>query len=177
MDFEEFKQLNYADYHHHQAWMDRALRLAHSAGERGEIPVGAVIVDPQGQFLAEAANEKVKENDPTAHAELLAVRAASRLLKNWRLEGCTLYVTLEPCPMCAGAIIHSRLKRLVYGADDPKTGAVRSVLNLPDSAVSNHRLLVIGGIRERACGELLQGWFTARRGISSSLHQKAENRV
>jgi len=109
-------------------------------------------------------NRKERDRDPTAHAEVLAIRAAARRQGDWRLSGCTLYVTLEPCPMCAGAIAHARLRRLVYGADDPKTGAVRTVTNVPDSAASNHRLDVLGGILERECREQLQTWFSRQRG-------------
>lgn len=144
--------------------MEQAIALAQAAGELGEIPVGALVVNAQGKVLAKAANRKVRDNDPTAHAEILAIRAASQQLRSWRLENCTLYVTLEPCPMCTGAIIQARLKQLVYGADDPKTGAVRSRLNLPDSTASNHKLLVLGGIQEKACREQLQAWFARRRG-------------
>lgn len=164
VNFDQFQSLTDDDYHRHCHWMERAIALAQAAGEAGEIPVGALIVDAEGRLLAEAANTKFRENDPTAHAEIRAIRAASQRLQSWRLEQCTLYVTLEPCPMCAGAMIQARLQQLVYGADDPKTGAVRSVLNLPDSAASNHRLLVWGGIQERACREQLQDWFVGRRG-------------
>lgn len=145
--------------------MTRALELAQSAGEAGEIPVGAVITDRQGQLLAEGTNHKEKDRDPTAHAEIRAIRAACDRLNSWHLEGCTLYVTLEPCPMCAGAIIHARLQQLVYGIDDPKTGAIRTVLNLPDSAASNHHLQVLSGILESPCRQQLQSWFAQRRSL------------
>lgn len=143
--------------------MTRALELAQTAGEAGEIPVGAIITDRQGQFLAEGTNHKERDRDPTAHAEIGAIRAACDRLNSWHLEGCTLYVTLEPCPMCAGAIIHARLQQLVYGIDDPKTGAIRTVLNLPDSPASNHRLQVLSGILESPCRQQLQSWFAQRR--------------
>ena len=143
----------------HRRWMIRALELAEVAGKAGEVPVGAVIVGPEDELVAEVANRRERDQDPTAHAEILALRAAGQALKSWRLHHCTLYVTLEPCPMCAGAIIQARLSLLVYGADDPKTGAVRSVLNLPDSACSNHHLPVLGGILESACRQQLQAWF------------------
>ncbi len=151
------------DYNLHCAWMKQALILAETAAKQGEIPVAALVVDENNQLIAQAINEKEKRSDPTAHAELLALRQASKLLQTWHLEKCTLYVTLEPCPMCAGAIIHSRLGLLVYGADDPKTGAIRTVLNLPDSAASNHRLRAIAGIEEGACRQQLQAWFQAKR--------------
>lgn len=143
--------------------MNRAIALAQAAGDAGEIPVGAVIVDAQGNAIAQTANRKERDRDPTAHAELLAIRQAAQTLQDWHLNQCTLYVTLEPCPMCAGAIIHARLKLLVYGADDPKTGAIRSVLNLPDSSASNHRLQVLAGINESACQDQLQAWFQQKR--------------
>jgi tRNA(adenine34) deaminase len=143
----------------HQIWMDRAIALAKEAGVAGEIPVGAVIVNNMGDAIATGVNRKERDQDPTAHAEIVAIRAASRILQDWHLTGCTLYVTLEPCPMCAGAIIQARVSTLVYGADDPKAGAIRTVANLPDSPVSFHKLIAIAGIREQECQELLQAWF------------------
>jgi tRNA(adenine34) deaminase len=143
--------------------MERAIALAQAAGEAGEVPVGAVVVGADGRAIAEATNRRERDHDPTAHAEILALRAAGRALGNWHLNQCTLYVTLEPCPMCAGALILARLGRLVYGADDPKTGAIRTVINLPDSACSNHRLQVIGGILESSCRQQLQSWFQQHR--------------
>lgn len=143
----------------HQSWMDRALTLAKEAGAAGEIPVGAVIVNNQGEAIATGVNRKERDQDPTAHAEIVAIREASRVLKDWHLTGCTLYVTLEPCPMCAGAILQARVSTLVYGADDPKAGAIRTVANLPDSPASFHKLEAIAGIRERECQEFLQDWF------------------
>lgn len=143
--------------------MEQAIALAETAGQAGDVPVGAVIVGPDGTAIAEAANRREQDCDPTAHAEILALRAAGQVLGTWHLTECTLYVTLEPCPMCAGAIGLARLKLLVYGADDPKAGAVRSVINLPDSACSNHRLSVVGGILQAACREQLLSWFAHRR--------------
>lgn len=143
--------------------MLRALSLAQAAGEAGEVPVAAIVVGPNNQMIAEATNRKEQERDPTAHAEVLALRAAGKQLGSWHLNDCSLYVTLEPCMMCAGAIIQSRLGLLVYGADDLKAGAIRSVLNLPDSPASNHRLSVLGGILEAPCREQLQQWFQRRR--------------
>ncbi len=147
----------------HQNWMDRAISLAQQAGEAGEIPVGAIIVDNQGSVIATGVNRKERDQDPTAHAEIVAIREASRILRDWHLTGCTLYVTLEPCPMCAGAILQARISTLVYGADDSKTGSIRTVANLPDSPVSFHKLEAIAGIRERECQELLQAWFKKLR--------------
>jgi tRNA(adenine34) deaminase len=146
--------------------MQRALELAEAAGDRGDVPVGAVIVDAQGNLIAEGQNRREDDRDPTAHAEILALRAAGQALQSWHLNDCTLYVTLEPCPMCAGAIVLSRLGRLVYGADDLKAGAIRTVLNVPDSAASNHHVPVLSGILESACREQLQTWFAQRRSSS-----------
>ncbi|AOX04161.1 tRNA-specific adenosine deaminase [Moorena producens PAL-8-15-08-1] len=147
----------------HRKWMSVAIEIAQKAGEAGEVPVGAVIVDSEGNLIATGENRRERDKDPTAHAEILALRAAGQQLQSWHLNDCTLYVTLEPCPMCAGAIILARLGLLVYGVDDPKTGSIRTVANLPDSACSNHRLPVIGGIMESVCREQLQSWFTQRR--------------
>lgn len=148
---------------YHQKWMNHALELAEVAGNVGEIPVGAVIVDADGNLIAEGENRKERDQDPTAHAEVVAIRAAAKKLQTWRLDQCTLYVTLEPCPMCAGSIVHARISKLVYGVDDTKTGAIRTVINIPDSHASNHRLEVLGGILEAACRQKLQDWFAAKR--------------
>jgi tRNA(adenine34) deaminase len=150
-------------YLRHRRWMLRALKLAAVAGRLGEVPVAAVVVGPDDRLIAEAANRKERDRDPTAHAEVLALRAAGKQLGNWHLNDCTLYVTLEPCVMCAGAMVQSRLGLLVYGADDIKAGAVRSVLNIPDGPCSNHRLTVLGGILEKPCRVQLQRWFRQRR--------------
>jgi len=150
-------------YLRHRGWMERALALAEAAGTAGEVPVAAIVVGPSDEVLAEAANRRERDSDPTAHAEVLALRQAGERLGNWHLNKCTLYVTLEPCMMCAGAIVQARLGLLVYGADDLKAGAIRSVLNLPDSACSNHRLSVLGGILETPCRTQLQQWFRQRR--------------
>ena len=151
------------DYRQHCGWMERAIALATAAGEAGEVPVGAVVVGPEGTCIATAANRRERDQDPTAHAEILALRAASHQLQTWRLQDCTLYVTLEPCPMCAGAIVQARIGRLVYGVDDPKTGAIRTVMNLPDSAASLHRVDVLSGILETTCRHQLQDWFARKR--------------
>ncbi len=153
-------------YQQHRFWMEKALTLATAAGEAGEVPVGAVVVDAQGNWVAEAGNLRERTHDPTAHAEMVALRRAGQALGTWNLTGCTLYVTLEPCPMCAGAIALSRVSLLVYGAADPKAGAVRSVLNIPDSPASNHRLAVLSGILAEPCRQQLQAWFAAKRGNS-----------
>jgi tRNA(adenine34) deaminase len=156
-------EFDHPTYHQHRHWMERALELAEAAGIAGDVPVGAVIVDGQNQVIATAANRRDRDHDPTAHAEVLALRQAGLARRNWHLNDCTLYVTLEPCPMCAGALVLARLGLLVYGADDWKAGAVRSVLNIPDSPASNHRLDVLGGILADPCREQLQNWFRDRR--------------
>lgn len=147
----------------HYKWMDQAIALAIQAGAANEIPVGALIINFAGEVLGTGENRKERDLDPTAHAEILAIRAASQTLKDWYLKNCILYVTLEPCPMCAGAILQSRIHTLVYGASDPKTGAIRSGFNLPDSSVSFHRLQVISGVRGEACQTMLQDWFKKLR--------------
>jgi len=150
-------------YLRHRRWMMRAIALADAAGKSGEVPIAAIVVGPNDEILAETANRKERDHDPTAHAEVLALREAGNQLGSWHLTGCTLYVTLEPCMMCAGAIVQSRLGLLVYGADDTKAGAIRSVLNLPDGPCSNHRLSVFGGVLEATCRQQLQQWFQQRR--------------
>ncbi len=156
-------KLDYQKYLTHQKWMLKAIASAEESGKLGDVPVGAVIIDGKGKLIAASGNKKEQNNDPTAHAEILVLQAASQVLHSWHLEQCTLYVTLEPCPMCTGAIIQARLGLLVYGADDPKTGTIRTVANLPDSACSNHRLQVIPGICEQECREMLQNWFKKKR--------------
>jgi tRNA(adenine34) deaminase len=155
--------IEYTEYLIHRKWIGLALELAQAAGDAGEVPVGAVIIDSSGNLLAEGENRKERDQDPTAHAEILALRAAAQILQSWRLYKCTLYVTLEPCPMCAGAIVQSRIGLLVYGVDDTKTGAICTVDNIPDSPASNHRLRVIGGVLESVCRQQLQAWFATRR--------------
>jgi len=150
-------------YLNHRHWMHRALTLAEAAGNAGEVPVGAVVVGADGICLGTGTNRRQRDHDPTAHAEILALRQAGQTMGTWHLEQCILYVTLEPCSMCAGAIILSRLGLLVYGASDPKAGAIRSVLNLPDSPCSNHRLPVLAGILAVPCQQQLHHWFTQRR--------------
>ena len=143
--------------------MERALALAEEAERDGEVPVGAVLVDADGNVIATARNRPIGACDPTAHAEVEALRAAGQALGNYRLTGCTLYVTLEPCPMCAAALVHARVARLVYGAADPRSGAAGSVMDLVRSPLLNHRLEVTGGVLEAECSERLQAFFRARR--------------
>ena len=144
--------------------MAQALVSAREAESAGEVPVGAVIVDPHGAVIARAANAPIARHDPTAHAEMLALRAAGRALGNYRLPGCVLYVTLEPCAMCVGALVHARIARIVYGAPDPKTGACGSVFDLAATPKMNHRIEVTGGVLAAECGALLKRFFAARRG-------------
>ena len=144
-------------------WMAAALDAARAAGEAGEVPVGAVVVRGD-TLLATAGNRTVRDADPTAHAESLAIRAAAAETGDWRLVGCTLYVTLEPCAMCAGAVVLARLDRVVFGAWDAKAGMAGSVGDLLRHPRLNHRPQVLGGVLEDACGALLTGFFNARRG-------------
>ena len=155
--------VNELTYLKHRYWMNEALKIAEEAGKNGDVPVGAIITDQDNNFIAQASNRKERDQNPTSHAEILVISQASQILKTWHLNNCNLYVTLEPCPMCTGAIIQGRIGLLVYGADDPKTGMIRTVANLPDSACSNHRLQVIAGIRESACRKQLQSWFKQKR--------------
>jgi tRNA(adenine34) deaminase len=146
-----------------EQWMRAALEEARSAAASGDVPVGAIVVQGDA-VLARAANRTVRDQDPTAHAELLAIRAASAALGSWRLEGCTLYVTLEPCAMCAGAIVLGRVSRVVIGAWDPKAGMAGSVGDLLRHPRLNHRPEVAGGVLHDECGALLREFFAARRG-------------
>jgi tRNA(adenine34) deaminase len=145
------------------AAMVEALRLAREAGGRGEVPIGAVAIF-EGRIVGRGANAREGDRDPTAHAELLAVREAARTLGRWRLTGVTVVVTLEPCAMCAGAMVLARIDRLVYGATDPKAGAVGSLQDLSADPRLNHRFAVERGLRAEECGALLKEFFRARRG-------------
>jgi len=144
-----------------EGFMRRALELAQRAQEEGEVPVGAVVVLEE-KILGEGWNRPIAASDPTAHAEIQAMRAASSALSNYRLTGATLYVTLEPCAMCAGAMFHARLGRVVFGASDPKTGAAGSVMNLFDTPL-NHHAQIHGGVLAGECGALLNRFFASRR--------------
>jgi len=144
-------------------FMSRALELARAAEAAGEVPVGAVIVS-DGAIVAEGSNRPILSCDPTAHAEVVALRAAGQALGTYRLAGTTLYVTLEPCAMCASAMVHARVKRLVFGATDPRAGAAGSVFNVVQHPALNHRLECTGGVLAEECGTLLRNFFVARRG-------------
>jgi len=144
-------------------FLRRALELARAADAAGEVPIGAVVV-ARSEIVGEGYNQPIASRDPTAHAEIVALRAAARTLDRYRLDGCTLYVTLEPCAMCASAMVHARLKRVVFGAWDPRQGAAGSVLNLFAGPGQNHAVDSFGGVLAAECGELLTRFFQARRG-------------
>ena len=146
-----------------EQYMGEALYQARLSLEAGEVPVGAVLVIEDGQMVAHAHNFPISLNDPTAHAEILALRQAAEILGNYRLPGTTLYVTMEPCLMCTGALIYARIKRLVFGATDPKAGACVSLYRIPEDPRLNHHLEVTGGVREAECRELMQNFFRERR--------------
>lgn len=144
-------------------WMQHAIKLANHAESIGEIPVGAVIVDENNQIIGEGFNQPISKHNPTAHAEMIAIAQAGEFLKNYRLVNTTLYVTLEPCIMCAGAIIHSRIKRVVYGASDLKTGAAGSFTNILSHEGINHFAQITGGVLAQECSTLLSNFFKKRR--------------
>jgi tRNA(adenine34) deaminase len=145
-----------------ELWMEEALRAAQRALEAGEVPVGAVVVS-EGRIIGRGWNRNITDNDPTAHAEIIALREAGAAVGNHRLSECDLFATIEPCPMCAGALVHARIKRLVYGADDPKAGAVLSVMQLLNHKQLNHKVEVRSGVLAGRCAELLQTFFKNRR--------------
>jgi tRNA(adenine34) deaminase len=145
------------------AAMELALEQAHRAASRGEIPVGAVVLSPTGEVVSVAGNEREGVHDPTAHAEVLALRRAGAARRDWQLNGCTLVVTLEPCTMCAGAVVLSRVARLVFGAWDEKAGAVGSLWDVVRDRRLNHRPEVLTGVREVECGQVLTDFFAQRR--------------
>ena len=149
-------------------WMEMAFKEAEKAFDENEIPVGAVVVY-ENQIIGRGHNMRERLNDPTAHAEIIAITSAAAMLNSWRLENCTLYVTLEPCAMCAGAIINARLPRIVYGADDKQAGMCGSIDNLCDLNLSNHRVIVKGGVEESKCQSILNTFFTKVRNTESSL--------
>jgi tRNA(adenine34) deaminase len=143
-------------------FMTRAYALAQQAEAAGEVPVGAVLVK-DGQIIGEGWNRPISTHDPSAHAEMIAMRAAAQAMQNYRLLDTTLYVTLEPCAMCAGAMVHARVKRLVYAATDPRAGAAGTMFNITQHEALNHRVEVVGGVMAEECGELLRRFFQMRR--------------
>ncbi len=152
--------------HSDEHFMQRALQLAEKAQAQGEVPVGAVLVKDQ-KIIGEGWNQPITLHDPSAHAEMLAIRAAGQQMNNYRLPDTTLYVTLEPCPMCAGLMIHSRIKRVVFGAYDPKTGAAGSQFSLLQDEKHNHHTEVQGGVLQEACADILKNFFRQRRNSRS----------
>ena len=142
--------------------MELALAEARMAAEAGEVPVGALVIN-NGEIVGRAGNRNLRDHDPTAHAEILALRQAAQHLGNHRLTGCTLYATIEPCAMCAGAVIHARIARLVYGAKDPKAGAAGSILDVINHPRLNHKMEVVSGVLGERCSEILQDFFRRRR--------------
>ncbi len=152
--------------------MQRALEQAQHAWDLGEVPVGAVVVK-DGVVIATGYNQPIGRHDPTAHAEIVALRAAAEVLGNYRLPGCELYVTLEPCVMCSGAMMHARLAKIVYGAPDPKTGACGSVVNLFEHDQLNHHAQVTGGVLAEACADLLKRFFADRRAQAAAARRAA----
>jgi len=149
-----------------EQYVQKAIEQAKIAQENGDVPIGAVIVY-QNQVIGKAYNQREQLKDPTAHAEIIALTQAAAALQSWRLTGCTMYVTLEPCPMCAGALVLARIERLVYGCDDPKTGACKSLYNIVQDERLNHRLEVTAGVLADDCSKLLQGFFQHRRSENS----------
>jgi tRNA(adenine34) deaminase len=145
-----------------ELWMEEALRGAQRALEMGEVPVGAVVIC-EGKIIGRGWNRNISDHDPSAHAEIVALREAAANLGNHRLGECELFVTIEPCAMCAGALVHARLKRLVYGADDPKAGAVHSVMEVVNHPKLNHQMEVCGGVLAGRCRDLVQEFFKSRR--------------
>ena len=145
-----------------EKWMSLALEQARKAEEEGEVPVGAILVK-DGLLIAKAHNQPISTNDPTAHAEIQLLRAAGKKLKNYRLTGTSLYVTLEPCAMCLGAIMHARIERIVFGAHDPKTGVCGSSENLMDAKCFNHKINLVSGVLENESKQLLKNFFNSRR--------------
>jgi tRNA(adenine34) deaminase len=149
--------------HADEDWMRQALALAQQAAAMGEVPVGAVLVSAQGEWLGSGLNQPIAAHDPTAHAEIVALRAAAQALKNYRLPGSTLYVTIEPCTMCVGAMIHARVARVVFGAPEPRFGALISQRRLLDEGVFNHFMQHQGGVLAAECGALMRDFFKQRR--------------
>jgi len=150
----------------HETAMRTAIEEARAAGLAGEVPIGCVIVhDPSGGVIGRGSNRRVRDSDPTAHAEIIALRNAGREIGDWRLADCTLFVTLEPCPMCAGAIVNARIPRLVYGCADPKAGAVETLYQICADPRLNHRVDVTSGVFKEECAQLLKEFFAAQRAL------------
>jgi tRNA(adenine34) deaminase len=158
-----------------EQWMQEAIRLAEQAGAMDEVPIGCVIVhEPSGRIIGTGFNRRELDGDATAHAEILAIREACRQVGHWRLLDCVLVVTLEPCPMCAGAIVNARIPRLVYGCDDPKAGAVRTLYRICEDSRLNHRVEVAGGVLGEQCTRLLRSFFKDKRGPETAAKSQEE---
>jgi tRNA(adenine34) deaminase len=147
----------------HSLWMQRLLRRAEAVGDAGEIPVAAVVIDAKGRAVGWGSNRRERDQQPLGHAELVALQQAARLRGDWRFNDCTLLVTLEPCPMCAGALVQARMGLVVFGAHDPKRGGLGGVLDLSDSPSAHHTMQVVGGVEAERCGNQLERWFKRRR--------------
>ena len=147
----------------HELWMQRLLREAQRAGDAGEVPVAAVVLDARGRCIGWGRNRRERDQDPFGHAELIALRQAARSLGDWRFNGCTLLVTLEPCPMCAGTLVQARMGQVIYGASDPKRGALGGCLDLAAHPSAHHRMAVSGGLLADQASEQLERWFRRRR--------------
>ncbi len=160
-----------------EAWMRYAIRLAQFAEKKGEVPVGAVLVNADGECLAEGWNSPILQHDPSCHAEMMAIRQGGKALENYRLIDTTLYVTLEPCVMCMGAIMHARIGRLVFGAYDPQRGAVCHALQLAEASFLNHKIEWQGGVMEEECSQLLKDFFQSRRRQKKSESRKLSDSV
>ncbi len=158
----------------HQHWMQHALKLAKRSKDEGEVPVGAVLVK-DNEIIGEGWNQPIVRHDASAHAEIMAIRTAGRALCNYRLPDTTLYVTLEPCTMCAGAIIHARIANLVYGAPDPRTGTAGSAIDLFSKAYHNHQVVVQGGVMQEECSQILKDFFRERRKNKNSVIIKSDD--
>ena len=171
-DSQSIEKLSIEQLAQDQKWMTLAMLLAEQAEAKGEVPVGAVLVKDD-TMIASGFNLSITEHDPTAHAEMECIRAAGKVLQNYRMLGATLYVTLEPCSMCAGAIVHSRIARVVYGAKDLKTGAAGSVINLLQHSEFNHQVEVTAGVLAEQCAEQLSAFFRRRRAEKKALKQSA----
>lgn len=156
--------INPLDFDQHEHWMKLALNQAIQAYDQGEVPIGAVIVH-EGRIIGEGHNLRETLNDPTAHAEMIAITQAAGALSSWRLLDCTLYVTLEPCPMCAGAIVQSRIPRVVYGTPDPKGGACHTLYEITDDPRLNHRCGVMAGVMQADCSAILKQFFAEQRAL------------
>ncbi|MFC1783163.1 tRNA adenosine(34) deaminase TadA [Planctomycetota bacterium] len=165
-------QTSLFDANDHSRFMQAALAEARAAAEQDEVPVGAVIVH-NNRIIARAHNQRQTLTDPTAHAEMIALTQAAAFLGDWRLSGCTIYVTLEPCPMCAGALVLARIDRLVYGPDDPKAGACQSLYRITDDQRLNHRVEIISGFMTEPCRQILQNFFAQKRPANNHInHEK-----